>query len=571
MKTKLRFLSLILAIVMCFSMLVACSDDEEKKGKKETEKTEETDKSNEKEEGKKPFVKVDPEKDPHGAVAGAFTLLGESYGGKLSDVSAVLEKAASDTGSYDFEFEMDGVEAGVSAVVDTKNALTSATVKAGYEGFSAKANLWLGDDVVLQIPALLGDDAYGLKISTIENDLNKSPLLEAMGFESVDEMLEDLAEEFEAEVGFGLDEFIEAFGTLFDTAAAEKAGEDFGKTISEAAREIKADVAAEKIGDKDGYKITFTVTPQNVKPIVEAYFAYYKDLYGSLLALTGADIDDSLEEALNSLDEAEGEEISFDVYLYKDSGKLAGLEFEFSESYEDEEEDYSYSSDESYKIEFSDDEIKLNVKNNSDSTYYTSSIETVLTYKAVNKDGKTGFEIEGENKSEYVSKGEDTNDTYDNVNNISFSFIKDKDGKFTLKGVADEEDVFTAKGTFKCDDKSVEIGIDSIEVEGEEVDFTASLTVKAGGKVEKTPEYTNLLSMTEADFEELAETAQNSKLYQEIEELYESIVNSDDFFDDEYFDDEYFDDEYFDDEYFDDEYFDDEYFDDEYYDDEYYF
>ena len=290
--------------------------------------------------------------------------------------------------------------------------------------------------------------------------------------------------------------------------------------------------------------------------------------YGKLLADRGQEIEFVTKSVnqndLSALVDAL-EDYRTVALRHAESGKLAGLEFEFSESYEDEEDDYSYSSDESFKIEFFDDEIKLNVKNNSDSTYYTSSTETVLTYKAVNKDGKTGFEIEGENKSEYVGKGEETDETYDNVNNIFFSFIKDKDGKFTLKGVADEEDVFTAKGTFKCDDKSVEIGIDSIEVEGEEVDFTASLTVKAGGKVEKTPEYTNLLSMTEADFEELAETAQNSKLYQEIEELYESIVNSDDFFDDEYFDDEYFDDEYFDDEYYDDEYFDDEYYDDEYY------
>jgi HEPN domain-containing protein len=57
--------------------------------------------------------------------------------------------------------------------------------------------------------------------------------------------------------------------------------------------------------------------------------------------------------------------------------------------------------------------------------------------------------------------------------------------------------------------------------------------------------------MSESDFEDLAETAQNSVLYKEIEEM----MNAQNQFDDEYYDDEYFDDEYYDDEYYDDEYY----------------
>ncbi len=571
MKTKLRFLSLLLAIVMCFSMLAACSDDKET-GKKNSEKTEETKENGE---TKKPFVKVDPNKDPYGAVAGAFTLLGDDYAGGLSEISEIFAKVAEGTGSYDFEMETDGTEIGFSAVVDSNKGEASAEVKAGYEGFSAKANLWLGDDIVLQIPALLGDGAYGVKLSTIEEDLEGSPLLEAMGFDSV----EDMKDDFRDEVGIGIDDFAEIFGSLLDGEANKKAAEKFTKALAEAARGVEAETEAQKIGDKDGYKITFNFTPESAKPFVEAYFDYYKTMYASILELSGADIDDALEDALDSLDEAEGESVPFIFYIYKDSGKLAGIEFANSESHEDEYS--SYTSDESLKLEFTDGEIKLTVINNHESEYSKSADETTLTYKTVNKNGKTGFEIEGKNKSSYTDE-EDDEYSYDYVENISASFIRDKDGKFTFSGKTDGEDVFTVKGTLKYDKKSLTLGISSIVADGEDVDFECNLTVKAGGKVEKTPKYTNIFSMSESDFEELAETVQNSVLYKEIEEMmnaqnqfddeyFDDEYYDDEYFDDEYYDDEYYDDEYYDDEYFDDEYFDDEYSDDEYYDDEYYF
>ena len=343
--------------------------------------------------------------------------------------------------------------------------------------------------------------------------------------------------------------------------------------MADAARGIEADVESEKIGDKDGYKITFNFTPESAKPFVEAYFDYYKTMFGTLLEVSGTDVEDALEDALDSLDEAEGESVPFIFYIYKDSGKLAGIEFANSENYEDEYS--SYTSDESLKLEFTDGEIKFTIIENYESEYYKSANETTLTYKTVNKDGKTGFEIEGKNKGNYTYEEDDEN-SYDSNETISASFLRDSKGNFTFTAGQDGEDILEVKGTLKYDKKSLTFGISSIVADGDEVDFTANLTVKAGGKVEKTPKYTNIFSMSESDFEDLAETAQNSVLYKEIEEMmnaqnqFDDEYFDDEYFDDEYFDDEYFDDEYFDDEYFDDEYFDDEYFDDEYFDDEYY-
>ena len=97
--------------------------------------------------------------------------------------------------------------------------------------------------------------------------------------------------------------------------------------------------------------------------------------------------------------------------------------------------------------------------------------------------------------------------------------------------------------------KSFEFGLTSIESFGETIEGEISFSVEVGGKVEKAPKYKNVLTMTEDDWMDLAETVQNSSIIEELGGLMDGLNSYDDY-DDEYYDD--YDDEYYDDEYYDD-------------------
>jgi len=268
-----------------------------------------------------------------------------------------------------------------------------------------------------------------------------------------------------------------------------------------------------------------------------AYADVFKDVYSDMFEYAGVDVDDMFEGMEDSFDDMDDMTVPFDFYLNKKTGELLLIAFEY------EEEDDDYSSKGSLEIAFEDDEIVLNLNDESTSEYSESSEKMVLSFEKVNKSGNTGFVISFSDKGENKDL-EDDEYSYDYEEEGKISFIRDKKGAFELTVEVDGDEVAAVTGTLKYDSKSFEIGIDSIEADGDEIEINVSFSVKVGGKVEKAPKYKNVITMSEDDWMELAETVQNSSIIEELGGLMGGLNSYDDYddYDDEYYADEFYDD-----------------------------
>lgn len=514
---------------MCFSLFAGCAKDTGNDDGKETETA------------AKEEVKIDPKKDPHGAVIAAFEKVMSNYCGGISDVAEVLEKASQGTAQYDFGFGYGEIDASYNCVADYKTQTLSGKLSFGYDNISTSADIWYCDDLVLKAPAILGEQAYGVKLSTLKDDLNKSPLiLDGLGYASADEFFEEI----EDEMGMNINDIIAYFEKMSDPAKSE----DFLNKIASEMEKAFDGVDAKLTEEKETNKITLTFTEKNLKAFMNAYVDLIGEYYSDIFEMAGQDFDSIMDDMEESLEDMEEVSAPVDFFLDKKTGELLSIEFDR------EEKDDTYSDKASLEISFEKDKIVYTAKNvTSDEDNASSSNDSTLTFTKVNK----GFTVSLLTKGEYKDL-EDSEYDYDYENLVDFSFLRDKNGEFTLNITANGEEMATVKGTLKYDDKSFEFAVDSIEAGGEDLDVKFSLSVKLGGKVEKAPAYKNIITMSEGDWTELTEAIGNSTVIAELAQLFADMNTGDEYYDDDYYypDEDYYYDE---DEYYEDYHYDNMY------------
>ena len=489
MKTKLRILALLMALVMCLSLFVGCGskekadDDRKDSGKKDKETVTEVE-------------KIDPKEEPNEAVGAAIADLVTSYGEAVASPLNVFEKAADSTATYEFKAEIQGVDVVLTAMVDPDSSEAYAKVSADLNGIPTNAELWLGEDIAVKVPDLLGEGTYGINVKNFEDDLESSPLLAAMGL-----TLDELYEALEDEMGMSIDDLLDTVKSMTDTSAAEEATEQFIGDFKKIIDDLACTVSEDKYDGEDAYLIEYTITGADGKKFLDAFVDYVTGSFSNIIEMSGEDVEDFRDELMDDVEYIEEDEsVAIGFWLMK-------KDMSFAEAYVKADDDNVIT----FAVEGDgvDKTFIYELKEETDDYVNVATVEVEV--EAVDSKGEDGFNVEVTVSEKYDDEDDDYD--YENSDTVEISLVRaTESGEFEFSIIADDDEVFVAEGTLLYDKNSFELGLTSVELDGEEVGLGVSVAVKAGGDVPKLPLYKNVLTMGEDDWADLVGEIEDSPL-----------------------------------------------------------
>lgn len=480
MKTTRKILSLLLVLVMCLCMLTACGENGDAtaaNGKDDTTTT-----TTNGEGGTTGDKVIDPNEEPYKAIARAYATMLSDLGGTYVDMVDDIPAIVDGTATYEISANVEGVNAELTAVVDPQKLTASADVSVDMQGVSTEASLWLGDDIAVKMPDLLGDKAYGVKLSTIMDDLDNSWILSMLDVDSADALLEMLLSESGIAMS-DLNDLEAALGELEDLGAAlgdtvTDTVETLADELTDYLKDLKTDVTA----NGDSAVITTTVTADDVADLMvilaDTLEPVLDDLMGSL---PSGMIDEelNLDELRNDAEGMRGEagELRIIHTLSKD-GKLQKFEFCFVVDGEVQ--------DENAAVVFAD----------GDAFGFEVFVEDIsmLSFKSLSGD-KEGFEL-----------------TIPEEEAVLLFERNKSNGDFTVEGKSYGETAMMVKGNLQYGKDKFAIALDSITMDGETMELDVTVSIKEGGKVKALPNYQNVLTMSQSQLQSLLSEVQNSSL-----------------------------------------------------------
>lgn len=489
MKTARKLLALLLVLVMCLCMLTACGEknDTDSSSDKDDEGTT-TSTTSKKPLGNGPISgllntitenEADPEDEPYDAIARAWGLSVQNAGAAYLSMLDAIPSIVDGTATYEIAMDMDGQQIGLTAVVDPENLKASAEASINVQGINTEATLWLGDDIAVSVPDLLGSKAYGVKLSTLLDDLNGSWLLGLTGFSSAEDMLSSLLEDSGlSESMTELEAILDELTALEDalTESITKASEEFAEGLEKELGELNTEVTTEN----GSTVLTTAVTANDVADLALLALDFAEALTVDALAAfipTG-----SLDQARDQMDEMRDEEGELlIIHTLAADGSLQKFEIGFVNPDGEQDEPISIVFDEGDDFGF-----EVFVEGTS-----------VAAFKALSGDLE-GFEL--------TANGEGTIRFERNV----------KNGDFALSVKEGGEVITEIKGNLQYGNDKFAIQLTSVTADGETQEFGIKLSMKAGGKVKALPNYQNVLDMSESQMQELLTDMQNAPLLQDI-------------------------------------------------------
>lgn len=184
--------------------------------------------------------------------------------------------------------------------IDSANGYFADLLNADIEGEEIELSLYLDDTALAVVfPMLLGDEAYGVDLDTLEQDLPNSAIWDLLGVS-----YEDLLAQSDMDLGELTDsvvELLDSIGTL------EKAVKEAAKDVKIESTEGKATIYGEEV---DATVITVELTSNDVKKMLDAYMDWldaelngtFAEAVGSFL--DGADLDSELDSMRDEIDDA---------------------------------------------------------------------------------------------------------------------------------------------------------------------------------------------------------------------------------------------------------------------------
>ena len=491
MKTARKLLSLLLVLVMCLCMFTACGDNNNNDAsskKDDGDKT--TSSTTKKPSGDGPIsgllgdltqTEADPADDPYDAIARAWALTVEDAGASYLSMLDAIPTIMGGTATYELALDVDGQKIDLSAVVDPNKLKMSADVAIDVQGVNTEASLWLGDDIVVSVPDLLGNKAYGVKLSTVMNDLNNSWLLGMTGYDSAEDLLASLLEDNGLTESLGeLEALLDQLTELEDalTASFTEAAEDFAENL---AKEL--DKLDTKVTTANGNTvITTTVTADDAANVVLVALDFAEALYSDTLAsLIPEDL--GLDEARDDIDAWRDEPGELQViHTLAASGKLKAFEIIFVDEDGEQEEtiNITFAEGDGFACEM------------------FMEGESLFSFKALTGNVE-GFEV--------VIPAEDATLRFER--NTS-------SGDFALTGKTGGETMMELKGNLQYGSNKFALELDSMTMDGETTEFGYKISMKAGGSVKALPNYQNILKMSQNQIQSLLMDIQNSDLAQSL-------------------------------------------------------
>jgi len=499
----LRLFAALLALVMCVGMLYGCDNKSDDSGKKDgtteaidtkdsetdnTDKTtaateaapEETEAAPEETEPNpeetEPIedntddILANAEKDPISAIMDGATGFVGNIEDKDDIASGLIESIADGATTYKFGFNIPAAgSVDVNAVVDPSTGAFSGKAGVTLQGNTIDASVWGdSDNLALKVPMLLGDNAYGVKYSTLISDLESSVLMEQIDM-SLEEMIAELEKSFEDEFGMSIEEFSALISAEKITSAYAELMADYEKLYESLDPVVtEADIT---IGGTDmpAVAIEYTFSKESADIAVEASRKFIENLMGDLIKASGEDLDDVLAEIEGEM--ALEEDLSYKVYLDKESGKMLAIEFGIDEA--------------SVLITMTSADDRLDIDIDITVTADGKSETVSLKIDEVTENGKDGFIAVLSPDAEIGQ-------------NITLSLVRNTaDGAFTLDLSANDQSALTVTGTLLLTDSEFEFGIDALTTPENTVDLGFIFSIKNGGTVESVPAYKNILTMTE--------------------------------------------------------------------------
>ncbi len=490
MKTARKLLALLLVLVMCLCMLTACGEksDTDSSSDKDDEGTT-TSTTSKKPLGNGPISglldtitenEADPEEEPYDAIARAWGLTVQDAGAAYLSMLDAIPSIVDGTATYEIAMDMDGQQIGLNAVVDPENLKASAEASINVQGISTEATLWLGDDIAVSAPDLLGNKAYGVKLSTLLDDLNGSWLLGLTGFSSAEDMLASLLEESGlsesmAELEAILDELTALEDALTDSIT--KASEAFAEGLEKELGELNTEVTTAN----GSTVLTTVVTSNDAADIALLALDFVDALYADALSAfipNGLGLDEARED-LNDMRGEEGEMLI--IHTLAADGSLQKFVFGFRNP------------------DGEQAELVTIVFNEGDGFGFEVLVEetSIATFEALSGDLE-GFEL-----------------TIADEGTIRFE-RNVKSGDFTLAVKEGGTVITEIKGNLQYGSDKFAFELDSVTADGQTQEVGMKIAMKAGGKVKALPNYQNVLDMSESQMQALLTDIQNSSLLQDI-------------------------------------------------------
>lgn len=436
----------------------------------------------------------EPQKTPEEVLQDAYKKTNEAMSGKFSaEWMDTLKNITS--GAISMKMESKEANFDISAYYDTEASKLAALSKISASGQNIDFGFYLNQkEFCLDMPMLLGKP-YGMKLDTLEEDLKDSLLPQMLGVTN---------EEFLKQFG----QIQEVFRKLADlqkgnnlTEEAEKLSQKVAEIIKTC--EIKQEEKTVKIGgaDQKAIAVSYTMTSKELTQIAELVMNLLdSQLTGFIDKMAGmsADLGD-LESAKKELEQAK-KEIN---EMLQDSNAKATLTYNINP---DNGMIMSVLMAVNAKCDGVDEQLNYNVELGVD----PAASDAVVVHMDATDNGLPNFDVtvraeSAEKDGVYNGKLAIDMTDEDEKKNMSAAVTWDRsNNRYTLSLMEDDKKLVELKGVAKKDENSITISVDSVAGEGAAAEIgKLEISFTNNAKVPETPEYTNIVSMSMEQWQEL--------------------------------------------------------------------
>lgn len=344
------------------------------------------------------------------------------------------------------------------------------------------------DKIVLQSKSLLGTkDAYSFSPSTFIDKYDKSDLKDML----------DLDSDSEDQLIEAMETLKDAYAKLFDLESKEN--KELNRKFFEA---LKYEVTEEKVDGVNSVVITLTLNNDTL--------ADYMDVFVEATGLKGElkeEFEEELVDAIEDITDTVKLDCKVSIAINKDNGKLYNITADMKVS----PTDKSIKQSVSVKVDFdiSDTNLALAVDVVAD-LEEKQEFEFKLTgEKTVKGDDVTlDFKLTAKGDFGY----EEINDT---IATATFEYDQKKgDFELTVKGNEELADFEASiEGNLKVDGNKATLVIEEAGANGVSVDIGLKVEFEKGVKAPETPKATDIIELSEDDFEDLANDIEEKSIF----------------------------------------------------------
>ena len=352
------------------------------------------------------------------------------------------------------------------------------------DGVEIDAAIYLDKtDLVVALPGLV-DGAYGVNLKTLAKDLENSELLAMLGID-----IDDLKNE----LGIAMDEMAELMEQMDSyTDGMEEALESALSNIDKTVVEGTATVDDQEV---DAIIVTYSLDTEGLLNMIEELGAGVADYLEKLSSTMGedmevGDISGELDAMMGELESTLADadlNAELVVNINAETGYIMTVEGEFKGTVEGENGGVTLDIDFGVNAAESD-KYTLNIGTISDDE--EMDVLQIILNRDIT-DAEVNYELSL--KAAGVEVG-----------SAALNYDK-KSGAYELSLEADGAQ-FSANGIYKLTAKSLELSVDSINVDGDKTDINVKILLEqiSANRIPKTPNYKNILKLSQEEFVKLA-------------------------------------------------------------------